>query len=60
MTLKNYLKHSGLWIGLVFNPYHWDFKLDVNPKHHIDNYIFYFEISLGLVWLKVIVDDGSW
>ena len=59
--LKNYLKYSGLWAGFVLNPYHWNFKLEVNPQHEIDlKNIFHFELYLGLVWLKVVVDDGSW
>lgn len=60
MMLKNYLKHSGVWAGFVLNPYHWNFKLEVNPQHDIDTYIFHFELYLGLVWLRVVVDDGSW
>jgi hypothetical protein len=58
--LKNYLKYSGLWAGFVLNPYHWNFKLEVNPQHNIDTYIFHFELYLGLVWLRVVIDDGSW
>jgi hypothetical protein len=58
--LKNYLKYSGLWAGFVLNPYHWNFKLEFNPPHEIDTYIFHFELYLGLVWLRVVVDDGSW
>ena len=58
--LKNYLKHSGLWAGLVLNPYHWNFKLEVDPPQLVDTYIFHFELYLGLVWLRVVVDDGSW
>jgi hypothetical protein len=60
MKLKNYLKFSGLWAGFVLNPYHWNFKLEVNPPQDIDTYIFHFELYLGLVWLRVVVDDGTW
>jgi len=60
MKLKNYLKHSGLWAGFVLNPYHWNFKIEVNPPADIDTYIFHFELYLGLVWLRVVVDDGTW
>jgi len=58
--LKNYLKYSGLWAGLVLNPYHWNFKFEFNPPHEIDTYIFHFELYLGLVWLRMVIDDGSW
>jgi hypothetical protein len=60
MKLKNCLKYSGLWAGFVLNPYHWDFKLRINPPHEIDTFLFHFELYLGLVWLRVVVDDGSW
>jgi hypothetical protein len=58
--LKNYLKYSGLWVGFVLNPYHWNFKWELNPLHDIETYIFHFELYLGLVWLRVVIDDGSW
>jgi len=60
MILKNYLKHSGLWMGLVINPYHWEFKVDniqpdeLNPKNYG------FMISLGPIWVRGVIDDGSW
>ena len=60
MTLKNYLKYSGLWMGFVFNPYHWEFKFvkiqpdDMNPKNYG------FMISLGPVWIRGVIDDGTW
>jgi hypothetical protein len=58
--LKNYLKYSGLWAGFVLNPYHWNFKLEVDPPQLIDTYLFHFELYLGLIWIRIIIDDGSW
>jgi hypothetical protein len=58
--LKNYLKYSGLWAGFVLNPYHWNFKWELNPLRDIETYIFHFELYLGLIWLRVVIDDGSW
>lgn len=58
--LKNYLKYSGLWAGLVLNPYHWNFKLEVDPPQLIDTYLFHFELYLGLIWIRIVIDDGSW
>lgn len=50
MMLKNYLKYSGIWIGLVVNPYHWQFgtkKFDEGCVH------------FGPIWVRVLIDDGS-
>ena len=59
--LKNYLKYSGLWAGFVLNPYHWNFKLEFKPYNMDEiSYIFFFELYIGPVWLRAIVDDGSW
>jgi hypothetical protein len=60
MKLKNYLKHSGLWAGIVLNPYHWNFKLEVDPPQLIDTYLFHFELYLGLFWIRIVIDDGTW
>lgn len=60
MKLKNYLKYSGLWMGLVFNPCHWELKFtgiqpdDLNPKKYG------FMISIGPVWVRGAIDDGSY
>jgi hypothetical protein len=60
MKLKNYLKHSGLWAGFVLNPYHWNFKMEVDPPQLIDTYLFHFELYLGLFWIRMVIDDGNW
>lgn len=60
MKLKNYLKYSGMWMGFVLNPYHWEFKLmrikpdDMNPKNHG------FMIAVGPIWVRGVIDDGTW
>jgi hypothetical protein len=60
MKLKNYLKYSGMWMGFVLNPYHWEFKIqrikpdDMNPKNHG------FMIACGPVWVRGVIDDGTW
>jgi hypothetical protein len=46
MKLKNYLKYSGIWIGIVVNPYHWSFgvkKYDTDCLH------------LGPLWIRVYI-----
>jgi hypothetical protein len=59
--LKNYLKYSGLWAGLVVNPYQWQFKIKTGSESILDDdVIFGLSIYFGPVWIRVIVDDGSW
>ena len=63
MTLKilsKYIRHSGVWLGLVVNPCHWEFRLDrlrpddMNPKMRG------LYISFGPFLFRLVVDDGSW
>jgi hypothetical protein len=60
MMLKNYLKFSGMWMGFVLNPYHWEFKIqrikpdESNPKNYG------FMISVGPFWVRGVIDDGTW
>jgi hypothetical protein len=47
-------------MGLVFNPCHWELKFtgiqpdDLNPKNYG------FMISIGPVWVRGAIDDGSY
>ena len=55
-TILNYLKYSGIWAGIVVNPFHWQFGfLKVS-----DDYVFENCLSLGPIWIRVIIDDGRW
>ena len=62
MTLKNFLKwfeYSGVWVGFVLNPFHWEPDIKViTDKAEFG--LVYFELNLGLVWLRVVIDDGRW
>jgi hypothetical protein len=60
-TITKYLKYSGIWVGFVFNPYHWEFKYITKVKEwpESDNW-FDNKLSLGPVWIRVIIDDGRW
>jgi len=60
MQLKNYLKYSGVWMGIVINPYHWNFHFDFKSDHIIDNYIFFSQLYIGPFWIRIIIDDGKW
>ena len=54
----NYLKYSGVWIGIVLNPYHWRFGFLKESLY--DDYVFENCFSFGPVWIRVIIDDGRW
>lgn len=51
-----YLKHSGMWVGFVFNPYHWEFKIiDDAP---FESNVFDTCIRCGPVWIRLVIDHG--
>jgi hypothetical protein len=58
-TILNYLRYSGIWAGIVVNPFHWQFgwkrNIDVYDNHLFDN-----SIHMGPIWVRVIIDDGRW
>ena len=63
MMLKNlnkFLEYSGVWLGVVLNPYHWKFRISTQSDSDVDDWVFYFEVYFGPVWLRVIIDDGRW
>jgi len=54
-----YLKYSGLWIGLVVNPWHWRWGLRGSDRI-VDDRIFDNCLDLGPIWIRIIIDDGRW
>jgi hypothetical protein len=59
--LKNYLKHSGLCIGLIINPYHWEkIRFNITGPTELDPSMHTFFISLGPIWIRGVVDNGDW
>jgi hypothetical protein len=58
-SLIDYLKYSGIWIGLVINPFHWRFGFVRGSDTWIDP-IYENCLHLGPVWLRIIIDDGRW
>lgn len=63
--LTNWVKYSGVWIGFVLNPYHWepDVKFKTRNSELTDGDIWgimFLEINLGFVWLRIVIDDGRW
>ncbi len=57
--MMKFLKYSGIWFGLVVNPYHWRFAIE-KPHDALDQPLDGFAIYIGPVWMRVIIDDGSW
>ena len=60
MKLKNYLKYSGLWAGVVLNPYHWEFRFTNIKPDELNPNNYGFMISIRPVWVRGVIDDGSW
>jgi hypothetical protein len=64
MTLKNFLnwfKFSGVWGGVVVNPYHWEPDFKFYTKTDDEQWgLFFLELNLGIAWIRIIVDDGRW
>jgi hypothetical protein len=61
MNLFNFIKYSGVWIGLVLNPFHWRFKYDnTNPTDAWTEHVFENCLYFGPIWIRVIIDDGRW
>lgn len=56
--LKNYLKHSGIWAGVAFNPYHWQFVSRREGIGELSPKVCGRFISFGPVWIRVVIDDG--
>lgn len=51
----DWLKHSGLWVGFVLNPYHWQFKWVRNDSTVYENAVY-----CGPFWIRLIFDNGKW
>lgn len=61
MRLKTYLKYSGIWMGVVFNPYHWQFKIKTGSDGILeDDVIFGISVYVGPLWFRLVIDDGNW
>ena len=58
--LSKYLQYSGLWFGLGINPYHWDFRFDFLHPDELNPNMRGIFVSLGPIWVRGIIDDGSW
>lgn len=59
-NLNNYLKYSGIWVGLVINPYHWDFRIEKMHPDELNPNMVGLYLAGGPVWIRIVIDDGSW
>jgi hypothetical protein len=59
-TLNNYLRYSGIWSGLVINPFHWDFRYQFLHPDDLNPNMRGVYISFGPIWIRVVIDDGTW
>lgn len=56
----SYLKYSGVWVGVILNPYHWRFAWSRGTNEWPETYLFENCIYIGPIYIRVIIDDGSW
>jgi hypothetical protein len=55
----NYIRYSGIWIGLAINPFHWQLGWKSNMDA-INTSIFDNSMHFGPVWIRLVIDDGKW
>ena len=58
--LSKYIKNSGIWAGIAVNPYHWEWRIDQLHPDDLNPNMRGFYVSLGPVWFRVTLDNGSW
>jgi hypothetical protein len=59
-TLLNYLRYSGLWAGLIVNPFHWEFRFEFLHPDELNPDMKGIFVSLGPIWVRAIIDNGTW
>ena len=59
-NLLNYLKFSGVWIGFVVNPYHWEFKAEYSSPTDLDPAQHKAALHIGPFWIRGVIDDGTY
>jgi hypothetical protein len=56
----SYLRYSGIWIGFVLNPLHWQIAWARGSKEWPNDYLFENCLYIGPIYIRVIIDDGRW
>lgn len=59
-TLINYLRYSGLFVRLTFNPLQWRLKFQVSGPTDTDPKMYAMDVVIAFIGITVIIDDGSW
>jgi len=59
-TFFNYVRYSGIWIGLIVNPFHWTFRWVNGSQEWPDTNLFENCVYIGPIYIRVIIDDGRW
>lgn len=55
-----YVKYSGIWIGFVMNPFHWKFYIEKYHPDELNPNMYGINFNFGLIWIRFIIDNGSW
>lgn len=53
--MVEYLKHSGIWLGLIINPWHWHFLVDFS-----EDLGYNFSVTLGFIWIRIVINDKNY
>jgi hypothetical protein len=59
-TFTDYLKYSGVWAGIVLNPYHWEIAFRPQGPDEMNPNMRSLFVTVGPVWIRVVIDDGAW
>ncbi len=57
--MMKWLWYSGVWITLIVNPFHWDFRWEVIKDEELGR-IDTLELQFLCINIRVILDDGKW
>jgi hypothetical protein len=57
--MMKWLRYSGVWITLIVNPFHWDFRWEVIKDEELGR-IDTLELQFLCINIRVILDDGKW
>ena len=55
VRMIDYLKHSGIWISLIVNPWHWHFLVGLYKDLGYN-----FILTLGLISVRIVVNNKSY
>lgn len=58
--LSKYFRYSGIWVGVAINPCHWNFVFEFLHPDELNPKMMGVYASVGPVWVRLVIDDGSW